>query len=51
MTNTQWAAVLAPLVGGAFWWLVKRPGQKAHDWLWRRLPEGRLRNFLLRKIG
>ncbi len=47
MTSTQWAALLAPVVGAGFWWLVMYPGRKLADALWKRLPDGRLRKFLL----
>lgn len=50
MTNTMWAALLAPLIGGVFYWLVTRPGKWAHDWLWRKLPDGKLRDILLKKV-
>jgi hypothetical protein len=51
VTSTQWAALLAPTVGVAIWWALKRPGKLLSDLLWKRLPEGRLRRILLRKVG
>lgn len=51
MTSTQWAALLTPVVGVGFWWLVMRPGKWLHDYLWKRIPNGKLRKLLLRKIG
>lgn len=48
MTPTLWAALLAPLLGGLIWWLLFLPGRVAYRWLWRHMPEGRLRTFLLR---
>ena len=51
MTSNQWAALLAPVVGVGFWWLVKYPGRKLADYLWRKLPDGKLRDLLLRKVG
>jgi hypothetical protein len=52
MTRTDMIAVaLAPLVGGLVWWLFFRAAKFGHDYLWRRLPEGRLRRFLLRKVS
>jgi hypothetical protein len=50
-TSTIIAAVLAPSLGGLFWWLVQRPGKLLNDTLWKRLPEGRLRRILLRRVG
>jgi hypothetical protein len=40
-------AVVAPL-GRYIFWL---PGRHISRWLWKKLPEGRLRRFLLKKIG
>ena len=48
-TSTMIAAVVAPTVGAAFWWLVLRPGKLLNEWLWKRLPDGRLRSVLLRR--
>lgn len=48
-TSTMIAAALASSVGVAFWWLVQWPGKRLRDWLWKRLPEGRLRKALLRR--
>lgn len=48
-TSTIIAGLLAPTIGGLFWWLVMRPGQLLNQWLWKRLPEGRLRRVLLRR--
>jgi hypothetical protein len=50
-TSTVIAALLAPSLGGLFWWLVQRPGKLLNDTLWKRLPEGRLRRILLRRVG
>ncbi len=51
MTSTQWAALLAPFIGVLFWWLVMYPGRKLSDFLWKRLPDGKLRSILLRSVG
>jgi hypothetical protein len=50
-TSTIIAALVAPTVGGLFWWLVQRPGKFISDTLWKRLPEGRLRRLLLRRVS
>lgn len=47
----MWGLLLAPLLAPILWWLYTRPGKWAHDWLWRKLPEGRLRRLLLRKVS
>lgn len=46
-TSTIVAAVLAPILGPALWWAYTRPGAAVHRYLWKRLPEGRLRRILL----
>lgn len=50
MDSKLWAALLAPIIGGAIWWLLLRPGRIVHDWLWRKLPDGRLRRILFQKM-
>lgn len=50
MTSTQWAALLAPIVGAGFWWLIQRPGKWLSDAIWKRLPDGRLRAILLKRV-
>jgi len=49
--STMIAMLLAPLVGGTIWWLFFRFAKIAHDFLWKRLPEGRLRRLLLKKVS
>jgi hypothetical protein len=49
-TSTVIAALLAPTVGGLFWWLVQKPGTLLNDWAWKRLPDGKLRRLLLRRF-
>lgn len=44
------AALVAPLLGPAIWWLFFYPGRRLHPYLQRKLPEGKLRRFLLYKI-
>jgi hypothetical protein len=50
-TSTIVAAVLAPTLGGGIWWLLQRPGKWVSDRLWKRLPEGRLRRVLLKRVS
>lgn len=49
--GTMWGIALAPIIGPAFWWLAKRPGSWLREWLDARLPEGRLRRILFRKVS
>lgn len=49
MKATYLAALLAPILGPLIWWLLFTPGRLLHNWLWRVMPEGRLRRFLLRE--
>jgi hypothetical protein len=49
-SQSLWAVVLAPILGPLIWWGLKAPGRAVHDFLWRRLPDGRLRRMLLRKV-
>lgn len=49
MSTTMWAAVLAPIVGGLFWWAIQQPAKWVHDYLWKRMPEGRFRDFLFKQ--
>ncbi len=44
------AAALAPTLGVAIWWLAGRPGKWISDWLWKTLPDGKLRRVLLKKV-
>ncbi len=48
--QTLIAILLAPLLIPLYRWTFMLPGRKAHDWLWKHLPEGRWRRVLLRKI-
>ena len=51
MTQTDMIAVVAaPLLGGLLWWLFFRAAKVGNDFLWKWLPDGRLRRLLLRKI-
>jgi len=43
-TGTVWAALLAPVLAP----LIYLPGKLVYRWLWKRMPEGRLRSFLLK---
>jgi len=45
--ETALAIFLAPLVGVAGWWLLLQPGRWVHRFLYRRLPDGRIRRLLL----
>jgi hypothetical protein len=49
MSSTMWAALLAPLLGPLLWWLLFAPGRVIYRYLWRTMPEGKLRRFLLRE--
>jgi hypothetical protein len=43
-TGTMWAVALAPVVAP----LLYLPGKLVYRWLWKRMPEGKLRTFLLK---
>lgn len=45
------ALVLAPIIGGAMWYVLLLPGRYVSRWVWKYMPEGRLRNLLLKKNG
>lgn len=49
--TTVIAVALAPLLVPFYRWAFTRPGKWAHDWLWRTMPDGRLRTFLLKPRG
>ena len=49
--GTMIAIALAPVVVPVVWWALTRPGKALHNWLWKRLPEGRLRRILLGKVS
>jgi hypothetical protein len=44
-SGTLWAVLLTPVVGG----LLYLPGKLVYRWLWKRMPDGRLREFLLKE--
>lgn len=48
---TKIGIALAPILGPAFWWVYTRPGKWLHNWLWKRLPDGRLRRILLMRVS
>ena len=47
--GTAVGIALAPSLGVAIWKLIHWPGRKLSDIAWKRLPEGRLRHYLLRE--
>lgn len=49
--TTLIAIALAPLLAPLYRWVFLTPGRKVSDALWKRLPEGRLRRILLKKVG
>lgn len=52
MDKTQIIAVaIAPIAVPIAWWILTRPGKALHRYLWKRLPEGRLRRALLGKVS
>lgn len=48
--STLVAAFLAPLLAPVVRWLFLKPGRMCHDWLWKRLPEGKMRKILLKRV-
>jgi hypothetical protein len=49
--STAWAIALTPILGPLIGYLLFVPGRKFSRWLWKKLPDGRLRNLLLKRIG
>lgn len=47
-TSTMWALLLAPLLGGLIWYFLLMPGRVLSRYLWKRLPDGRLRRLLFK---
>lgn len=47
MDTTVIAALAAPVLGSAIWWLLHLPGRIAARWVWKYLPYGKLRDLLL----
>lgn len=43
------AALLAPTLGTLIWYLIFLPGRKFSDYLWKKMPEGKLRTFLTKE--
>jgi len=50
-TATIVSLIAAPIVGPLIWKVLLWPGKRTHDYLWRRMPDGRLRSLLLRHRG
>lgn len=46
--ETLWALLLAPIVGPLVWFALLIPGRMFSRWLWKRLPDGRLRRVLFK---
>ena len=52
MDNTQVVTLmLAPTLVPIVWWILTRPGKRVLRYLYAKLPEGRLRRLLLRKVS
>ncbi len=52
MDGTQMLVVAtAPIAVPVAWWILTRPGKALHRFLWKRLPDGRLRRILLGKVS
>ncbi|MCZ8113805.1 hypothetical protein [Silanimonas sp.] len=49
--ETALAIFLAPIVGTFCWWLIFQPARWGYRYLYRRMPEGRLRRLLLKERG
>lgn len=50
MTTNQWAYLLAPIIGPVIIWIYSRPGALVARLIWKYMPEGKLRNLLLKKV-
>ena len=49
--ETVIAVAIAPLLYPVYRWVFLTPGRLLHDYLWVRMPDGWLRNILLRPIN
>jgi hypothetical protein len=49
--STVIALALAPVIGPVIGYLLFRPARGISRWIWRKMPEGRLRSLLLKRIG
>jgi hypothetical protein len=50
-STTALTIVAAPVLVPVAWWFLTRPGKALHNYLWRKLPDGRIRRALLRKVS
>jgi hypothetical protein len=48
--DKYWAYLLAPILGPLIWGVLLFPGKRLHNWLWKRLPDGRLRRLLFTRL-
>jgi|GEM_PF-4561310 len=48
MNRTLIAILLVPILGPVLWWLLNLPGKWASKMVWKYLPYGKIRSFLLR---
>jgi hypothetical protein len=51
MKPWMWVVVIVAIVGPLGRYVLWLPGRMAYRWLWRHMPEGKLRSFLLKKRG
>lgn len=51
MKPWMWAIVVIAIAGPAIRYLVWLPARHAYRWLWVHMPEGKLKQFLLKKRG
>lgn len=51
MKPWMWAVLLAPIIGPIIWYALMLPGRLISRWLWRRLPDGKLRRLLFKNTG
>lgn len=50
--DQKWIAIgLAPILGPIIWWILFRPGKIVHNFLWKRLPDGKLRTMLFKEVN
>lgn len=51
METWMWAIVVVAVAGAAIRYVFFLPGRYFARWLWRHMPEGRLKRVLLRKVA
>lgn len=48
MKPWMWVIILTPILGPILWYALMLPGRLFSRWLWKRIPDGRLRRLLFK---